>query len=63
MYETCKTSTDSTIQPSPSQHSTKYRQAQMVKNPGYTVNGRWARAKWNKKTKKYTMLNGRRSVY
>jgi len=52
--------TDSTIQPSPSQHSTKYRQAQMVKNPGYTVNGRWTRAKWNKKTKQYIILNGRR---
>ena len=32
----------------------------MVKNPGYTVNGRWARAKWNKKNKTYTILGGRR---
>jgi len=55
-----KLPTDSTIQPAPSQHSTKYRQAQMVKNPGYTVNGRWTRAKWNKKTKTYTILGGRR---
>ena len=51
---------NSTLQPHPPQHSTKYRQAQIVKVPGQTVYGRWSRAKWNKKTKTYTILGGRR---
>ena len=51
---------DSVIQSNPSQHSHKFRQAQMVKNPGRTVYGRWSRAKWDKTNKRYTMLNCRR---
>lgn len=51
---------NSTIQPHPSQHSLKFRQAQIVKVPGLTVYGRWRRAKFNKKTKTYTILGGRR---
>ncbi len=47
---------NSTLQPHPPQHSTKYRQAQIVKVPGRTVYGRWSRAKWNKDTKKYIIL-------
>jgi hypothetical protein len=35
--------------------------AQVVKNPGYTAYGRWSSAKWNKTTKKYMMLGGRKS--
>ena len=49
---------NSVIQPHPPQQSYKFRQAQIVKQPGNTVYGRWSRAKWNKKTKRYTMLNG-----
>jgi hypothetical protein len=49
---------NSVIQPHPPHHSHKFRQAQIVKNPGRTVYGRWSRAKWNKQTKQYTMLNG-----
>ncbi len=52
--------TNSTVQPHPSHESTKYRIAQIVKNPGNTVYGRWSRAKWNSKTKTYTILGGRR---
>ena len=46
---------NSVIQPYPPQHSHKFRQAQIVKQPGNTVYGRWSRAKWNKKTKQYTI--------
>tara|TARA_Y100001935_G_C17000634_1_gene358015 strand:- start:275 stop:583 length:309 start_codon:yes stop_codon:yes gene_type:complete len=55
--------TNSTIQPSPSQQSVKFRTANIVKNPGNTVYGRWTRAKYNPKTRKYTMLNGARTTY
>ena len=51
-------STNTVIQPNPSQESYKFRQAQIVKQPGNTAYGRWSRAKWNKNTKRYTMLNG-----
>lgn len=54
---------NSTIQPSPSQQSVKFRTANIVKNPGNTVYGRWSRAKYNPKTRKYTMLNGARTTY
>jgi len=54
---------NSVIQPYPPQHSHKFRQAQIVKQPGNTVYGRWSRAKWNKKTKQYTILNGARTKY
>ena len=49
---------NSVIQPHPPQQSYKFRQSQIVKQQGNTVYGRWSRAKWNKKTKRYTMLNG-----
>ena len=55
-----KIPTNSVIQPHPPQHSHIFRQAQIVKNPGRTVYGRWSRAKWDKKTKTYTMLNSKR---
>jgi len=41
----------------------KFRTANIVKNPGNTVYGRWSRAKYNPKTRKYTMLNGARTTY
>ncbi|MBC8294787.1 MAG: hypothetical protein H8E55_03190 [Pelagibacterales bacterium] len=54
---------NSVIQPNPPQHSHRFRQAQIVKQPGNTAYGRWSRAKWNKQTKRYTMLNGSRTKY
>jgi|TARA_B110000037_G_C16967371_1_gene443576 hypothetical protein len=56
--EPIKPPTDSVNQPSPHHNSQKFRHAQIVKNPGRTAYGRWSRAKWNKQTKQYTMLNG-----
>jgi len=47
---------NSVIQPNPPQHSHKFRSAQIVKQPGRTVYGRWRNAKWDKQTKRYTML-------
>lgn len=49
---------NSTLQPQPSQKSNKFRQAQIVKQPGNTAYGRWSRAKWIKKDKQYVILNG-----
>lgn len=51
-----KIPTNSVIQPHPPHHSHKFRHAQIVKQPGNTVYGRWSRAKFNKQTKKYTIL-------
>ena len=56
-----KVPTNSVLQPNPPQQSHKFRQAQIVKQPGNTVYGRWRRAKFNKQTKRYAMLNGRKS--
>ena len=39
---------DSVIQPHPSHHSHKFRQANIVKQPGNTAYGRWRNAKWCK---------------
>ena len=52
---------NSVLQPNPPHHSRRFRMAQVVKNPGYTAYGRWSSAKWNKTTKKYMMLGGRKS--
>jgi hypothetical protein len=54
---------NSVIQPHPPQHSHKYRQAQIVKQPGNTVYGRWTRAKWIRGKKQYVILNGARTRY
>jgi len=54
--EKVKIPTDSVVQPYPSHYSHKFRTAQIVKNPGRTVHGRWGRAKWDKKTRTYTIL-------
>lgn len=56
-----KVPTNSVLQPNPPHHSHKFRHAQIVKQPGNTVYGRWRRVKFNKKTKQYSMLNGRKS--
>jgi len=41
--------TNSVIQPHPPHTSHKFRTAQIVKQPGNTVYGRWRQAKFNKK--------------
>ena len=55
---------NSTIQPNPSHQSNKFKLAQIVKKPGNTVYGRWSKAKYNSKTRKYTILRStKRTTY
>lgn len=50
---TPKLNFNNVISPHPSHQSDKMRTAQIIKPKGLTVYGRWRRAKYDKKTKKY----------